>query len=192
MNQSESHRQHKVPDPVEGEVCNTDGPKTFFANSSSALRKVKPDRVKRKQIIQTNSDVGSHEDESKIDNGASSEEAGLESGGLPSTPLVKTGDTAISQWSPLSLSEISSCTVGSDMTLQGDKGSDQLTKPSVKISDSGFIRKKRKFVYTVATTKSQFQVQDSEFQKVDPSPKISGSGKTFIVQFVFTIMMVST
>ncbi|MEQ2282424.1 hypothetical protein AMECASPLE_000570 [Ameca splendens] len=48
---SESHWQQNVPDAAEGEeVCRADGPKNapsdFFVNSSLALRKVKPDRVK--------------------------------------------------------------------------------------------------------------------------------------------------
>ncbi|XP_036005712.1 breast cancer type 2 susceptibility protein [Fundulus heteroclitus] len=183
LNQSESHWQQKVPDAVAGEeeVCSADGaetvPSNFFANSSSALRKVKLNRVKRKQIIQTNVDVCVHGDVSKADNGASSEEAAaeMESGALPSTPQVKTGYTAISQWSPLNLSQISSCAVGSSMTSPAVTDSDQVTKPSVKTTDSGFIRKKRTFVYAVAATKSQAQCQDSEFQKMDPSPKISDS-----------------
>uniref|UniRef100_A0A3B5L432 Tower domain-containing protein n=1 Tax=Xiphophorus couchianus TaxID=32473 RepID=A0A3B5L432_9TELE len=170
LNQSESHQQQKVPDALEGDVCSADAPRSFFANSSSALRKVKPDRVKRKQIIQTNVDVCSHEDTSKSDNAASSEED-LESGGLPSTTLVKTGDTAISQWSPLSLSEISSSAVGSNMTLPGYTDSVQPTRPTLKITDSGFTQKKRKFVYTITTTKSQACGQD--FQTTDPSLKIS-------------------
>ncbi|MEQ2258217.1 hypothetical protein XENORESO_011723 [Xenotaenia resolanae] len=178
---SESHWQQKVPDAAEGEeVCRADGPKNapsdFFVNSSLALRKVKPDRVKRKQIMLTNVAVCSREDLSEADNGGCSDvAANLESGGLPSTPLVKTGDTAISQWSPLSLSEISSCSVGSNMTLQGDTDSVQLPRPSSNITDSGFIRKKRKFVYIVAATKSQVESQDSEFQKTGPSPKPSDS-----------------
>ncbi|KAK5617764.1 hypothetical protein CRENBAI_000486 [Crenichthys baileyi] len=177
---SESHWQQKVPDAAEGEeVCRADGPKNapsdFFANSSLALRKVKPDRIKRKQIMPTNVDVCSREDLSEADNGGCSDvaTANLESGGLPSTPLIKTGDPAISQWSPLSLSEISSCSVGSNMTLQGDMDSVQLPRPSSNITDSGFIRKKRKFVYIVAATKSQVEGQDSEFQKMGPSPKPS-------------------
>ncbi|XP_027901225.1 breast cancer type 2 susceptibility protein isoform X1 [Xiphophorus couchianus] len=181
LNQSESHQQQKVPDALEGDVCSADAPRSFFANSSSALRKVKPDRVKRKQIIQTNVDVCSHEDTSKSDNAASSEED-LESGGLPSTTLVKTGDTAISQWSPLSLSEISSSAVGSNMTLPGYTDSVQPTRPTLKITDSGFTQKKRKFVYTITTTKSQACGQD--FQTTDPSLKISESeqenGKPFL------------
>ncbi|XP_043975075.1 breast cancer type 2 susceptibility protein isoform X2 [Gambusia affinis] len=175
LNQSENHQQQKVPDALEGDVYSADAPKTFFANSSSALRKVKPDRVKRKQIIQTNVDVCSHENTSNSDNAASSEEAiaDLESGGLPSTPLVKTGDTAISQWSPLSLSEISSSAVGSNMTLLGDTDSVQPTRPTLKMTDSGFTQKKRKFVYTITTTKSPACGQD--FQTTDPSLKISES-----------------
>lgn len=188
LNQSESHQQQKVPDALEGDVCSADAPKSFFANSSSALRKVKPDRVKRKQIIQTNVDVCSHEDTSKSDNAASSEED-LESGGLPSTTLVKTGDTAISQWSPLSLSEISSSAVGSNMTLPGYTDSVQPTRPTLKITDSGFTQKKRKFVYTITTTKSQACGQD--FQTTDPSLKISESGKTFIFQVLCKNMKVS-
>ncbi|XP_014892348.1 breast cancer type 2 susceptibility protein [Poecilia latipinna] len=186
LNQSESHQQQKVADALEGEVCIADAPKPFFANSSSALRKVKPDRVKRKQIIQTNVDVCSHEDASKSDSAASSEEAtaDLDSGGLPPTPLVKTGDTAISQWSSLSLSEISSSAVGSNMTLPGDTDSVQPTRPTSKITDSGFTQKKRKFVYTITTTKSQACGQDFELQTADLSLKISESeqenGKSFV------------
>ncbi|XP_054884160.1 breast cancer type 2 susceptibility protein [Poeciliopsis prolifica] len=189
LNQSESHQQQKIPDALEGEVCSSDTPKTFFANSSSALRKVKPDRVKRKQIIQTNEDVCSHEDTSKSDNAASSEEAivDLNSGGLPSSPLMKTGDTAISQWSPLSLSEISTSVAGSSMTLPGDTDSVQPTRPTLKITDSGFTQKKRKFVYTITTTKSQACGQDLEFQTRDPSLKISESEQENDKSFVNTL-----
>ncbi|MEQ2255162.1 hypothetical protein ILYODFUR_010954 [Ilyodon furcidens] len=61
------------------------------------------------------------------------------------------------------------------MTLQGNTDSVQLPRPSSNITDSGFIRKKRKFVYIVAATKSQVESQDSEFQKTGPSPKPSDS-----------------
>ncbi|XP_015241885.1 PREDICTED: breast cancer type 2 susceptibility protein isoform X2 [Cyprinodon variegatus] len=178
LDQSGSHWQQKDPDTVKGEVSGAVGLKNassdfhFFANSSSALRKVKPDRVKCKQITLTNEDACSHQAVSEADNGASSEEAttDLESGGLPATPLVKTGD---SQWSPINLSEISSCAVSSSMTQPGDIDSVQHSRPSLKVTDTGFIRKRRQFVYTVATKTSQIKCHDSQSQKMDSSTKIS-------------------
>uniref|UniRef100_A0A3Q2FTM6 BRCA2 DNA repair associated n=1 Tax=Cyprinodon variegatus TaxID=28743 RepID=A0A3Q2FTM6_CYPVA len=188
LDQSGSHWQQKDPDTVKGEVSGAVGLKNassdfhFFANSSSALRKVKPDRVKCKQITLTNEDACSHQAVSEADNGASSEEAttDLESGGLPATPLVKTGD---SQWSPINLSEISSCAVSSSMTQPGDIDSVQHSRPSLKVTDTGFIRKRRQFVYTVATKTSQIKCHDSQSQKMDSSTKISEYGKTFNIHF---------
>ncbi|KAM4566244.1 breast cancer type 2 susceptibility protein [Odontesthes bonariensis] len=195
QNQRESLWSQKVQDSIkDGEICNTvagalDGaekvPSVLFANSSSDLRKVKPDRNKRKQIVQTK-DGCSSKDVTTTPNAASREKgtANLEPGKFPSSPL-KTEDKAISQWSPLRLSEIPPCTEESKILAghpQGGIDSLQLSRPSVKISDSGFIRKRRKFVYTVGTLKPQIKENEVAAQKMDSSPGIPDSGQEVSVK----------
>lgn len=89
------------------------------------------------------------------------------------------------QWSPLSLSEIPPSTVDTSChnnipaaqvesncltePLQSDSHSSQLVRQSLKTSDSGFLKKKRKFVYTVETSKPM-QEKETHSQKIDSSP----------------------
>lgn len=186
--------QQKPPDAAEDEVCceaeeNLDGAKNmdsaFFANSSSALRKVKPVRVKRKQLVQAKEKSCNAKDITVIHNSSSSEDvtADLESGSVPSTPLAKTEDPAVSQWSPLNLSEISSCTLESSILTKQQQGDDtdpvQLFRPSVSITDSGFNKKRRTFVYTIPTMKRQVQEKERQSQTMDPPFGVSDSGNLF-------------
>lgn len=191
--QTEDVCQQNPPDAVEDEVCcqaeeDLDGAKNvdslFFANSSSALRKVKQVRVKRKQIIQAKEKRCSSKDFTVIHNSSSSEEvtADQESGRVPSTPLARTEDPAISQWSPLNLSEIPSSTLESSILTkqqQGDPHSVQLFRPSVTITDPGFNKKKRKFVYTIPTLKRRVQEKESQSQTMDPPFGVADSGNLF-------------
>ncbi|XP_051253121.1 breast cancer type 2 susceptibility protein isoform X2 [Dicentrarchus labrax] len=205
LNQRDFVWRQKLPDAIEdGEIRRTvasvlDGAEDvlslFFTNSSSALRKVKTDRIKRKQIIPTKELGSSSTDILTSNNAASSEQrtADQEPGRLPSPPLVKTGDIGITQWSPLSLSEIPPCTVDtscrdnspatqmenniSTEQLQNDFDSGQLVRPPVKIRDYGFTKKKRKFVYTVETLDPQVLGKDTQSQKMDSSPVIPDSGQ---------------
>lgn len=133
-------------------------------------------------------------------------ENNLEPVKLTSSPLLKTGDIGITQWSPLSLSEIPPCTVDSSChdnshatqmennivteQLQSVSGSGQPVRPSLKIIDTGFTKKKRKFVYTVETSKTQAQGQEMQSPKIDPPTGIPDSGKTFFMHLiVFTYKM---
>ncbi|KAM9733870.1 breast cancer type 2 susceptibility protein isoform 2-T2 [Menidia menidia] len=156
--QSEGLWSHEVQDAVKDEdICRRaaaeDVPSVLFANSNSALRKVKPERIKRKQIVQTKeSTCSSNVSTAPGEKGA----AHLEPGKIPSSSLMKTGDTAISQWSPLSLSELPPFTEENNILTehpQGDIDHLQLSRASVKMTESGFNRKKRKFVYTVGNSK---------------------------------------
>uniref|UniRef100_A0A3Q3FAJ5 BRCA2 DNA repair associated n=1 Tax=Kryptolebias marmoratus TaxID=37003 RepID=A0A3Q3FAJ5_KRYMA len=195
INQTEDVWQQTLPDAVdEEEVCgqveeNLDGAENvdsvFFANSSSALRKVKPDRIKCKQVIQTNDKSCSSKDTTVPHSSPSSEAAtaDLESGRLPSTPLAKPGVPAVSQWSPLSLSEIPPCALESSVVTerqQSDTDSVQLFRPSVKITNSGLIKKKRQFVYTIPTSKTQVPEKGYWSQKMDPPFGVSDSGNSFL------------
>ncbi|KAM6933332.1 breast cancer type 2 susceptibility protein [Xenentodon cancila] len=175
--QTECVWQQKVPDAIEdGEVRSTvaevlDGAENvlsvFFANSSSALRKVKHERLKRKQNHQKKETV----DVLSAHKPATAEEKtiGAESDRFPSSPLDKPGHGAISQWSPLSLSEIPSCTEDGTILkekLHGGANSSPLSWPSGRITDSGFIRKRRLFVDNFGTLKSHDQQKASQFQKM--------------------------
>ncbi|XP_042342387.1 breast cancer type 2 susceptibility protein isoform X2 [Plectropomus leopardus] len=200
LNQSGVVWKQKLPDAIEdGEIRSAvasvlDGAENvlslFFTKSSSALRKAKTDRSKRKQIIPTkeHTDNNAHSAES-----SEQRTADQEHGILPSSPPIKTGDVAITQWSPLSLSEIPPCTVDTSChdsncatqmenkvltgQLQSDSDSGLSVRPLMKTPDSGFTTKKRKFVYTVVTSKLQVQGKDTRSQRMDSSPGIPDSGQ---------------
>ncbi|XP_069017435.1 breast cancer type 2 susceptibility protein [Embiotoca jacksoni] len=189
--QSDGVWRQKLPDAIEdGEIRSTvasilDGAENvlsiFFANSSSALRKVKPRRIKRKHIVQTEERGCSSTNTSTTNNTVPSEEAaaGQEPVRFPSSPLVTTGDTANSQWSPLSLSQIPTFAVDDNISkeqLQSDSGCSPFVRPPMKITDSVINKKKRKFIYTVGTFKTQVQGKETQSQKVDSSPGIAYSG----------------
>ena len=192
----------KLPDAIEdGDVRSAvasvlDGAEdvlsVFFSNSSSALRKVKTDRIRRKQIVPRKEHGCSSAGITTTNNAASNEQKTADQE-LSSPPPVKTGDIGPTQWSPLSLSEIppSSCHDNGPATknsisaeqLRIDFNSVQLVRPPVKIPDSGFTKKKRKFVYTVKTQKSQVQGEETKSQKMDSSPVTLDSGKMLQTDF---------
>ncbi|XP_028429064.1 breast cancer type 2 susceptibility protein isoform X1 [Perca flavescens] len=198
LNQRDAVWKQTLPDAIEdGDIRRTVASvlggaenvlSIFFTNSSSALRKVKTDRIKRKQIILTKEHDCSSADTSPTSSAASSEQrtADQAPGRLPSPPPVKTGEIGITQWSPLSLSEISRCTVDTSChdknpvkqvennilteQLRSDPG--QPVRPPMKLTDSGFTKKKRQFVYTVKTSKTQVQGKETPSRKMDSSPGI--------------------
>ncbi|XP_053278900.1 breast cancer type 2 susceptibility protein isoform X2 [Pleuronectes platessa] len=196
--------RQKLPDAIEdGDVRSTvasvlDGAENvlsmFFSNSSSALRKVKTDRIKRKQIISTKERVGSFTDVSITNSAASLEQRtdDREPVKISSPPPQKTRDTGITQWSPLSLSDIppssvdSSCRDNNHAATQVDNktvpeqlrsssDSSQLTRPHLTGSYYGFTKKKRQFVYTIETPKPQAQGNEPPSVKNDTSPRIPGN-----------------
>uniref|UniRef100_A0A3Q1EGA8 BRCA2 DNA repair associated n=1 Tax=Acanthochromis polyacanthus TaxID=80966 RepID=A0A3Q1EGA8_9TELE len=197
LNQNEGVWQQKLPDAIEeGEVRTTvasvlDGAENvlsiFFANSSSALRKVKPNNTKRKQIIAAKEHGCSSTDKLTTNNAASCEKraADREPGSVSSSPPEKPGDAGITQWSPLSLSEIPPSAVHNNiLTGQLKSGSDsgQPVMPPIKTTDSGLNNKKRKFVYTVGTMKTQSQGNEAQSQKMISSPGIQDSGQELSVK----------
>ncbi|AWO98781.1 putative breast cancer type 2 susceptibility protein -like [Scophthalmus maximus] len=203
LNPTASVWRQKLPDAIEGgDVRSTvasvlDGAENvlsiFFSNSSSALRKVKTDRVKRKQIIATKEHGCSFTDILTANNAAvapseqRTEE--LEPVELSSPPQLKTRDIGITQWSPLSLSEIppftdSACCEKSHATQvennilterpQSDSVSGQLVRLPLTGTFSGFTKRKRKFVYTIDT--SRIQGKETASLKTDSSSQIPDSG----------------
>lgn len=204
LNQSEGVWKQELPDAreIHSTVASVlDGAENvlsiFFTNSSSALRNVKTERNKRKQIIPTKEKDCSTTDISATNNTASSERRTIdqEPGKCSLSPLGKTEVTGISQWSPLSLSDIPPCT---SETLRPDNNSatqtenkilkeqlhddsGHLVRPPLTITDSGITKKKRKFIYTVETSKTQVQGQEMQSQKRDLSPRISDYGKSFLM-----------
>lgn len=153
---------------------------TFLANSSSALRKVKPDRIRRKQFKLSEHDCSST-DISKTNQCNEEHKADEEHSTVPSSPPAKNGSTGISQWSPLNLSEIPPCTAENNILteLQPDFDSRQLVRPPIKITDTGLIRKKRKFIYTVETLKPKVKENETNFQKMNTSSVIPDTGNIF-------------
>ncbi|XP_026175435.1 breast cancer type 2 susceptibility protein isoform X3 [Mastacembelus armatus] len=175
LNQSESVWRQKLPNAIEdGEIHSTvasalDGAENvlsiFFTNSSSALRKVKTDNKgsKRKRLVQPNNCTAVKTDDQ-------------EPVKCSSTQPVQNGDIGITQWSPLSLSEIPACSVNTSYhdkcpaqvkieQLQSDSEFGQPVRLPLTITDSGFTNKKRKFVYTVETSKTQVQEKEIQPQK---------------------------
>uniref|UniRef100_A0A673CBD9 BRCA2 DNA repair associated n=1 Tax=Sphaeramia orbicularis TaxID=375764 RepID=A0A673CBD9_9TELE len=190
VNQSDGVWKQKLPDAIEDEEVRStvasvlDGAENalsiFFTNSSSALRKVKTERIKRRQIIPTKEDDSGSMD---LQNSSASNEqrtADQEPGKVPLSPHVKkTANTEIvgsTQWSPLSLSEIphisvdTSCHVDvtgklSDTNILPEQplsysDSGKLVKQYLKMTDSGITKKKRCFVYTVKSSKLPQNVPD--------------------------------
>lgn len=197
--------RQKLPDALEdGSVCSNvasvlDGAEDvlsiFFTNS--ALRKVKTDKVKRKQMILKAKHDCNSTDIATANTVAFSEQkaADQETDRLLSPPPLKAGDIGTTQWSPLSLSEIPLFSVGTDCCnspakeaerisrtpeqLQSDFNCGQLVRPQMKVRNNEFTKKKRKFVYTVETSKLQVLSEDPLSQKTELPSGIPDSGKTF-------------
>ncbi|KAL6115874.1 brca2 [Pungitius sinensis] len=205
-NQSDLGWKQTLPDAIEdGEIRKTvasvlEGAENvlsiFFTNSSSALRKVKTERIKRKHITPTIDDGCISSDFSSTSNAASCEQgtADKEPDRPPSPPLVKTVDSGITQWSPLSLSDLPPCTLRTSFhdsspaiqvennvsteQLQRDSDSGQLVvRTPLKYTDTAFTKKKRKFVYTVETPKLQVSGKEKRCQRLDPSPAAPDPGQ---------------
>ncbi|CAJ1065080.1 breast cancer type 2 susceptibility protein [Xyrichtys novacula] len=198
LNQSDDVWKQKLPDAIEDvDVRSTvasvlKGAETalslFFTNSNSALRKVKTDSNKRKQIIRTEDPDCSAAETSTTTNNAGPEEqetADQGPGKLPSSPPLKTGDNGLTQWSPLSLSDIPSCTAScydtstvkeiknSSFTEKIQKDSDS-GKP-LTVTDSGFLKKKRKFIYSVKTPKQPTQEEEPRSERTVSPQRIHDS-----------------
>lgn len=196
--QSDGVWKQSLPDAIEdGEVRSTvagvlegaeDVLSIFFTNSNTALRKVKSDRVKRKQIPPTKEHGCSPMDSTTHCAPASGQKAADEEPTrLSSLPPARTGDNGMTQWSPLSLSDIPPSTEAAlgpqnspttetqngKLTIQLFDPSQQVT-PTVKVTHSGFTKRKRKFVYTVETPKQPIQAQDPPSQATG----IQSSGKS--------------
>ncbi|XP_068440635.1 breast cancer type 2 susceptibility protein isoform X2 [Clinocottus analis] len=211
LNQSDLVWKQTLPDAIEdGEIRRTvagvvDGAENvlsmFFTNSNSALRKVKTDKIKRKPIISTKEHGCSSTDVSSTNNAASRDQRAVdqEPGRLPSPPPVKTVDSGITQWSPLNLSELPPCTVTTTChnnspaveikisTEQLHHGSDSgqlLSRPLVKHTDFGFVKKKRKFVYSVETPKLQVQGEETQGRRIDSSRSVPDSGQEVNVKLL--------
>ncbi|XP_024133108.1 breast cancer type 2 susceptibility protein [Oryzias melastigma] len=150
-NHEECVWQQKVPDTIEDEEVRSsvvdvldgaeDALSIFFANSSSALRKVKPERNKRKQILQAKENVCSSKDDLSTSKATSDEERD----GCTLSSYTKTGHTGMSQWSPLSLSDIPSCSAGGIIVPEQLHNSSRLSGPSKDIQNVEFQSKTRLF-----------------------------------------------
>lgn len=200
MNQSECGWKQKLPDAIEdGEVRNTvagvlDGAEDvlsiFFTNSSSALRKVKTDRKKRKQIVPKKERDCSAMDMSAANTLSSSEQRpdDQETERLSSPPPLKAEDSGTTQWSPLSLSDIplsaldTPCHDSAASQMENNsRPPKQLVRSQIKVPHSGFNSRKRKFVYSVETSKLQSQGEVTQSQKVESSSWILETGNRIVI-----------
>lgn len=193
--QSDGVWKQELPPAIEDGEKGTENVSLFFTNSNSALRKVKTDRSKRKQIIPTEEPGCSDVNVSVTENAASTEqEANIqEPEQLPSSPPEKTCDNGITQWSPLDLSEIPSCTASCydnsaiiqvknnifTEQLQKDSDSSAEVRKPLTVTDSGFTKKKRKFIYNVKTPKQPVEEEETQNQKLVSPQSIIDSGKHF-------------
>lgn len=161
----------------------------FFTNPSSALRKVKNVRVKRKQTPHETENDEISADLRTPDPTVSSEQKSShqEAEGHSPPPPLNAGNNGITQWSPLSLSELPLFTgdaydhnipvkeeeSGSRVAeeLQQDFDCGQRGRPQVSTRHTGLTKRKRKFVYTVDTPKRQ-TLSDNRSQKVQSYPVI--------------------
>lgn len=145
----------------------------FFTNPSSTLKKLKTDPVKGKEMAQKTKDNSISTDIGTSHHAVSSDETTAPQeteGHSPAAPL-KAGDVGVTQWSPLSLSEI---LVSTGHTYEQNTPSKEEVKnsrapeepqhpfdigkqerPRVNTRHSGLTKKKRTFVYTVETPRRQ-------------------------------------
>ncbi|KAG7480213.1 breast cancer type 2 susceptibility protein [Solea senegalensis] len=188
--------RQKLPDAIEDSdvrrtVANVlDGAENvlsiFFSNSGSALRKVKTDRVQRKQIVLTKEQgcifTGDSNSNSDVVTEQRTDDQDLEK--LSSPPPLPSRDIRTTQWSPLSLSEIppwttdaSCCEVENNvLTERLQRDSSLLAGTTLKSPHSGFIKKKRKFIYTVDASKTQDEGREIPSQIIDTSALVPDSG----------------
>lgn len=167
----------------------------FFTNPSSTLKKVKTDQVKGKEMAQKTKDNSISTDIGPSERAVSSDETtALQEveGHSPAAPL-KAGDVGVTQWSPLSLSEILVSTghtyyqntpskeeVNSRAPeeLQGHFDIGKQERPRVNTRYTGLTKKKRTFVYTVATPGRQnlagIQSQEEESPMAKAPEQVSG------------------
>lgn len=192
--QSDSVWKQTLPDAIEDQELRStvasvlegaeDVLSVFFTNPSSTLRKVKTDRVKRKPMVQKTKDEGISADTGTSDPTVSSEQkTAHQKTELPPKP----GDVGITQWSPLSLSEIPLSTgdkyahniptkeEGNNSRapeeLLHDFNCGEQRMPRVNTRHTGLPKKKRKFVYTVEAPK-RLSLTDTRSQRVESFPVI--------------------
>lgn len=168
----------------------------FFTNPSSTLKKVKTDRVKRKEMAQKTKDNSIFTDIGTSGHAVSSDETTAHrqtESHSPTAPL-KAGDVGVTQWSPLSLSEILVSTghiyeqntpskeevknSRAPEELQCDFDTGKQERPRVNTRHTGLTRKRRAFVYTVETLKRQnlagIQSQKEESPMAKAPDQVSG------------------
>jgi len=173
----------------------------FFTNSSSALRRVKTkERIKRRQKERVRAArEGSVERLAETAGKPEEEEEKLEVKDLcpppaaPSSPAQRETSadaSGTSQWSPISLSEITEAaphlsppaeTPGREAESRrspGRLGSPpdpaKVTTPSLKMAESLFSKRRRQFVYTVQSPKAEVTEELQPPQKAPQANLISG------------------
>lgn len=202
LDQSEVVWRQKLPDAIEdGEIRRAvasvlDGAESvlsiLFTNSSSALRKVKTERNKRKQIMTKEHGCNSADMSTRNDAALAEQNTDDHEPVRCSSPsLVKPGIAVNTQWSPLNLSEIPPCSVDTsshdnnlttqieNQQLQKDAGCSQFVRPSLLITNSGLPKRKRTFIYTVENSTKQAHEQEVQSQMMDSLPMSPDFGKSF-------------
>ncbi|XP_061733286.1 breast cancer type 2 susceptibility protein isoform X2 [Nerophis ophidion] len=187
QNQSEGIWRQKLPHGNEDEgICSTvanalerqeNTPSVDLANTHLALRKVKADNTKTRQSILAKE----HNSSSAESKPASIEQRESDVATALKSP-VKSEEAVLTQWSPLSLSEIPATSVETNVATLQDAStaqvesqckSDHPVRPSVNIPDSAFIKKKRAFVYTI----DKERLKEKSFQGHNPHGKRSPQAK---------------
>nr|XP_057935406.1 breast cancer type 2 susceptibility protein [Doryrhamphus excisus] len=141
----------------------------FFTSSHSPLRKVKRSKRRLSVLAEERDSSAADSKTAPIEQG----ESDVEACGMPAQKSpVKSEAAGHSQWSPLRLSEIPATTVETRVAAIRDKCtaqmgsqclSDQPVRSSLIIPNSGLIRKKRTFVYTI----EKERLKDSSTQGFD-------------------------
>lgn len=151
---------------------------------------MKTDRKKRKQIVPKKERDCSATDMSAPNNLSSSEQRpdDQETERLSSPLPLKAEDSGTTQWSPLSLSDIPLSTVdtpchdsAASQMENNSRTPKQLVRSQIKVPHSGFNSRKRKFVYSVETSKLQHQGEVTQSQKVESSSGILETGNRIVM-----------
>ncbi|XP_076002331.1 breast cancer type 2 susceptibility protein [Genypterus blacodes] len=188
--QSNGVWRQTLPDAIDGRELRSavasvlDGAETalsiFFSNSSSALRRVKTDSRKRKQshsTVENNCDSTERSPTRNVgtsDQRTNDQDPGGASSSQQFRSPTKTKAVEVTQWSPLSLSDLSHCTVDASCR-EGDANKQQEINVAKEKLASGtdsaqqlgaaVSKKKRLFVYKVQSSKPKVQEEDVQVQK---------------------------
>lgn len=155
---------------------------------------MKTDRVKRRQIDQSK-EQGCSTAGISTSNTISSTKRRIDQDPdkLSSTAPLDTGDIGNTLWSPLTLSEIplsaadASCRAQTALDITAKQKENPKCSPVVEPpmynTCSGLVKKKRKFIYSVGSTKKHLREKEKQSPVVETTARTSDTGNDSLMEF---------